>query len=56
MNLIVNSCVKFYKDLPLEKNDVNENKNKIIKEDDDDGFNLINDDVAEPANKIEEKR
>jgi hypothetical protein len=56
LNLIVNSCIKFYKDLPQEKNDVNENKNKIIIEDDDDGFNLINDNVPKPENKIEEKK
>ena len=56
LNLIVNSCVKFYKDFPIEKDDVNENKNKINKEDDDDGFNLFNADVPEPANKIIEEK
>ena len=56
LNLIINSCIKFYKGLPVEKNDVNENKNKIINEDDDDGFNLINDDDPEPLNKIEETK
>ncbi len=42
LNLIVNSCIKFYKNLPIEKND---NNNKIININniEDDGFNLIND-------------
>jgi hypothetical protein len=42
--------------LPQEKNDVIENKNKIIIEDDDDGFNLTHDNVPKPENKIEEKK
>ena len=47
LNLIVNSCIKFYKDLPEEKNDNNKNN---INEDDDDNFNLINDDEDNKPN------
>ena len=43
LNLIVNSCIKFYKDLPEEEKSDNNVNNKNNNEDEDDGFNLIND-------------
>ena len=57
LNLIVNSCIKFYKDLPEEeKSDSKENIKKINNDDDeDDGFNLINDE-EENRNVIEQPK
>ena len=54
LNLLVNSCIKYYKDLPRQNN-INDNSSlniNEIDEEDDNGFNLIKDNV----NNIKESK